>query len=392
MSLSVADKAEFRALRVVSAIRGFRRLFESRLLLEAEKKIADGLDRYWREAERMGSVTPMELVRFFKREFSEARMNYTPYHSRQVAKLAIFMTLELGLPPEEVFLHGAAGFLHDIGKLLIPKEVLKKELLLGKSLSNGEKRFLRQHAENGELMLSRFDCGELLVIRSDIRSHHERFDGLTTGPYAGYPDGLKGEAIPFGARLLKLPDSLSAMVFHRFYRNKVYSLEDAVAALVKLSGTEYDPGMVRTLVKTMYRIPGGELDEFMGEFAGKEFSSSIYDVFMANIRGFPRRRLKSLLNENGLKCSLLRARRDALQNAYRIREADIIGLLEAYGIEFDGGSMARFQKYINRDNRRLHEWEEKILSPAADPLIHRLYEELQLSEVALEMPAFTFLS
>jgi len=362
--------------------------FERKYLKEAKLEITRRLAHYWERAEGMGKTSLLEIVEFFKHEFMRSRMAYTPYHSRQVAKLTLLIALECGLPSEKAFQYAAGGYLHDVGKILIPEWILGKEEKTGKRLLNAEKEFIRAHAEYGDVLLSQFRCEEAIEVRRIIRSHQEMFSG------AGYPDRLTGVAIPLGARMVKIADSLSAMASHRFYRNKLYSLEDAAAVLLKQAGMEFDPALVKLTIRALYRIPENELERLIDAFAGKEFHSSIQNVLADNIRKIPLLKLRRLMQENGLACTILRPRemrRKALRNAYVMDEHGLRRLLEECGIEYNEGGIAGFQKYINKENRRLSEWDRRLRS-TEERQLRALYELLELGEVSLEPFEFTFLS
>jgi HD-GYP domain-containing protein (c-di-GMP phosphodiesterase class II) len=124
-----------------------------------------------------------------------------------------------------------AASLHDVGKAAIPDEVLKKPEPLGAE----EWQFMRRHTLIGERILSAAPA--LAQAAALVRSSHERFDGK------GYPDGLAGEDIPLGARVIAACDAFDAMICGRPYRAPM-SIEVALAELRRAAGTQFDPTVV----------------------------------------------------------------------------------------------------------------------------------------------------
>src|SRR5262249_3636717 len=136
----------------------------------------------------------------------DARDSYTAGHSRRVQQLALAIGRELGLSQAELDLLGHAALFHDIGKLAIPDAILLKPA----SLTTDEWALMQRHAEEGARIIDRL--GFLNDAVPAIRHHHERFDGT------GYPDRLRGEEIPLGARIIHVADALDSMLTTRIYR------------------------------------------------------------------------------------------------------------------------------------------------------------------------------
>lgn len=156
---------------------------------------------------------------------------YTADHGRHMARRSQETLMRLGGTEQEVHLIGLAAQLHDIGKIGIPDSVLRKP----GPLTENEWRVMRKHPEVGAEIISRVKgLEEILDI---IRGHHERYDGT------GYPDGLAGEQIPLGARVITVADSYGAMTEDRIYR-KAPGHQFAVEELIKLSGSQFDPKVV----------------------------------------------------------------------------------------------------------------------------------------------------
>ena len=127
-----------------------------------------------------------------------------------------------------------AAELHDVGKSAVPDAILAKP----GPLDEREWEFVRQHTLVGERILRAAPA--LASVARLVRSSHERFDG------SGYPDGLAGETIPLGARIVAACDAWDAMMTNRPYR-KALSQSEALTELRRCSGTQFDPLVVRAL-------------------------------------------------------------------------------------------------------------------------------------------------
>lgn len=164
----------------------------------------------------------------------EARDVYTEGHSRRTAAYAAAVADAMGLPADERSAIERAGLLHDLGKIGVRDAVLLKE----GSLTPEEEGQMRLHPELGGRILAGISF--LRDASALARHHHERFDGK------GYPDGLAGEAIPLGARILAVADALDAMTTDRPYR-RALSGDEAVARLRQGAGSQFDPDVVAAL-------------------------------------------------------------------------------------------------------------------------------------------------
>jgi diguanylate cyclase (GGDEF)-like protein/putative nucleotidyltransferase with HDIG domain len=164
----------------------------------------------------------------------DARDAYTAGHSRRVQRLALAIGSELGLSQPELDLLGHAALFHDIGKLAVPDAVLLKPA----ALDRDEWRLMRRHSDEGARIIDRL--GFLADAVPAIRHHHERFDG------SGYPDGLYGEEIPLGARIIHVADALDSMLTTRIYRPAL-SEDRALAELRAGAGDQFCPRCVKAL-------------------------------------------------------------------------------------------------------------------------------------------------
>jgi putative nucleotidyltransferase with HDIG domain len=164
----------------------------------------------------------------------DARDAYTAGHSRRVEEIALAIGRELDLSQAELDLLGHAALFHDIGKLAIPDAILMKPA----RLDTEEWRLMRRHADEGARIVDRL--GFLADAVPAIRHHHEHYDG------SGYPDGVAGEDIPLGARIIHVADALDSMLTSRIYRAAL-SEEEALAELRAGAGAQFCPRCVHAL-------------------------------------------------------------------------------------------------------------------------------------------------
>jgi diguanylate cyclase (GGDEF)-like protein/putative nucleotidyltransferase with HDIG domain len=174
----------------------------------------------------------------------DARDVYTGSHSQRVAELAARTARRLGLPDEEVELTRLAGSLHDLGKLAIPEEILRKP----GPLTEPERIVLERHPQIGFRMLESLGVDP---VADWVLHHHERWDG------SGYPDGLPGDQIPLGARIIFVADAYDAMISERVYRRRV-SPQEAIAELDRCAGTQFDSNVVNALAEELALDAGPE--------------------------------------------------------------------------------------------------------------------------------------
>ena len=168
----------------------------------------------------------------------EAKDIYTYGHSARVSKLAGRIAQQMGLPEEQQERIKIAGLLHDVGKIGIPEAILSKP---GK-LTDEEWGHIRSHPQIGESIIRQMGSEHVADLCPLVRHHHERLDG------SGYPDGLAGEAIPLGARILAIADAYDAMTSNRPYRPPFPS-EDAMAELRANAGRQFDERAVEAFVE-----------------------------------------------------------------------------------------------------------------------------------------------
>jgi diguanylate cyclase (GGDEF)-like protein len=160
----------------------------------------------------------------------DMRDAYTGGHSDRVADIVARVAARMGMPAEEVELARLAGSLHDLGKLAVPEEILRKP----DALTKAERAVLERHPQIGFRMLESLGVDP---VAEWVLHHHERWDG------AGYPDGIAGDEIPLGARIIFVADAYDAMTTDRIYRSRI-SQPEAAAELERCAGTQFDPEVV----------------------------------------------------------------------------------------------------------------------------------------------------
>jgi putative nucleotidyltransferase with HDIG domain len=199
------------------------------------------------------TVQEFSLFNNLREEFTEIFSSLTPMlkakdpqlyqHSLRVHSLALpFATTSLQLSEAESLKIGLAAFFHDIGKLNIHNAILQK----ASGLSQQEYEIIKNHPAYGAEILSHFK-----LINSVIPAmyhHHERFDG------EGYPDGLRGNAIPFEARIIAIVDAFEVMTSQRNYQKSRTSLQ-AIEELYEHAGTQFDAELVALFCKFLEKYP-----------------------------------------------------------------------------------------------------------------------------------------
>ncbi len=207
--------------------KGRVRAYRPDLLELAElRRLAEGPDR----AARLRAAASLAHA-------VDARDAYTGSHSYMVGELSARVAKRMGLDGEQIELARLAGSLHDLGKLAIPEEILRKP----GPLNEAERLVLERHPQIGFRML---DSLGVEPVASWVLHHHERWDGN------GYPERLGGERIPLGSRILLVADAYDAMTTDRVYRSRL-SHERAMAELERCAGTQFDPAVVDALIAMM---------------------------------------------------------------------------------------------------------------------------------------------
>lgn len=170
-----------------------------------------------------------------------ARDDVIGRHSESVGDLAARLAHRIGLDAEQAELVRMAGSLHDIGKLLVPDELLSK----AGPLTPAERNLVERHSEIGHQLLTSIF---LEPVATWVLHHHERWDG------SGYPNGLSGEQIPLPARILFVADSFDTLTSDRAYRSRL-TTQAALAEIERCSGTQFDPAVVAALREELAEAP-----------------------------------------------------------------------------------------------------------------------------------------
>lgn len=231
-----------------------RRALETFELKEHNIRLIQELKSAMGELEELSMGTIRALA-----DALDAKCDYTAGHSLRVSRIACLIGKTLGLPSEDLRDIELGGILHDIGKIGVPESILWKPA----QLTPDEREVMRKHPS-----ISAQIIGELRGLRRAreyVRHHHEYFDG------SGYPDGLKGENIPLGARIILVSDAYDAMTTDRPYR-KAIGHDRAVKELAEMKGTQFDPTVVEALLKLV-------------ECGGDEFNRRVMEDFDDNFLG-----------------------------------------------------------------------------------------------------------
>jgi len=185
----------------------------------------------------------------------------TEGHSKRVTAYTIALARAMGISPIEIKVIARGAFLHDIGKMAIPDEILRKP----GTLTPEEQEVMREHCTRGYHMLRKipFLCGAAEIVLT----HQEHYDG------GGYPAGLRGGEIPIGARIFAVADTLDAITSDRPYR-KARTFDAAREEILRCSGTQFDPGVVEMFLK----MPGELWNELRSEIDLQSKRYSAFDI------------------------------------------------------------------------------------------------------------------
>jgi len=192
----------------------------------------------------------------------------TEGHSKRVTAYTIALARAMGISPSQIKIIARGAFLHDIGKMAIPDDILRKP---GR-LTEEEQVVMREHCSRGYHMLRKIPF--LSEAAEIVFSHQEHFDG------SGYPSGLSGAEIPIGSRIFAIADTLDAITSDRPYR-KARSFDIAREEILKHSGTQFDPNVVEIFLK----IPNELWHELRSEITGQNKRFSSFDI--AQSSGLP---------------------------------------------------------------------------------------------------------
>jgi putative nucleotidyltransferase with HDIG domain len=184
----------------------------------------------------------------------------TEGHSKRVTAYTIALARAMGISPVDIKIIARGAFLHDIGKMAIPDEILRKP---GK-LTSEEELVMRDHCTRGYHILRKIPF--LSEAAAIVYTHQEHFDGN------GYPSRLRGNEIPIGARIFAVADAMDAITSDRPYR-KARSFDEARQEVLRCSGTQFDPNVVEVFLK----IPNELWHELRAEINGENRHFSNFD-------------------------------------------------------------------------------------------------------------------
>jgi putative nucleotidyltransferase with HDIG domain len=224
----------YRNREALQALNTSHRLFSQ---LRAQRNLADVRGRILRLERRF-----LDLVRQWGQSI-ESKDRYTHGHCARVAEYACALARELGFDEPTLFWFRVGALLHDVGKIVVPSDILNKNA----RLTTEERQIIERHAAAGADLLKDIDFPwDVLPM---VRHHHERWDG------AGYPSRLSGQEIPLSARILCVADVYDALTTHRPYR-PARSVDDAIAIMSEDSGRVFDPQILTqffTLARTLFQ-------------------------------------------------------------------------------------------------------------------------------------------
>jgi putative nucleotidyltransferase with HDIG domain len=185
----------------------------------------------------------------------------TEGHSKRVTAYTIALARAMGIPPADIKIIARGAFLHDVGKMAIPDEILRKP---GK-LTPEQQTVMREHCVRGYQMLRKIPF--LAGAAEIVHCHQEHFDG------SGYPRGIRNREIPVGALIFAVADALDAITSDRPYR-KAQSFDAAREEILRCSGTQFDPAVVEVFLK----IPNELWQELRSEISGQNKRFSTLDL------------------------------------------------------------------------------------------------------------------
>ena len=185
----------------------------------------------------------------------------TEGHSKRVTAYTIALARAMGISPAEIKVIARGAFLHDIGKMAIPDDILRKPA----ALNPDEQEVMREHCTRGFHILRKIPF--LSGAAEIVFCHQEHYDG------SGYPNGLRGGEIPIGARIFAVSDTLDAITSDRPYR-KANSFDAARQEILRCSGTQFDPAVVEVFLK----IPNELWHELRSEITGQNKRFSTFEL------------------------------------------------------------------------------------------------------------------
>lgn len=213
-------------------------LNDSNLLFQ--KDINSNGDYRWSDIDFTDNPNCLEFAKVLAYTLEE-KDPYTSGHSERVCYYSDFISKRLSLPSKDRMELQIASYLHDIGKIGISNRFINKK----GALTSTDWAIIKQHTKKSIELLIPLNLSPNII--SYIQHHHERYDGT------GYPDGLRGEQIPLGARIIAISDSYDSMTSERPYRRPL-SHEEARNELIKCAGNQFDPKLVSVFLDILKEI------------------------------------------------------------------------------------------------------------------------------------------
>ena len=221
-----SDKFDQLLLLIESGIKSIKQMYEIKKINEELTESNEKLEQAY--------LDMVETLRFTV----EAKDSYTRGHSDRVSEYSVLLGQKVGLSDQELKLLKIGGLFHDIGKIGIPDSILLKP----DKLTDEEYSEIKNHPSIGAHILgSAAAFKEMIPI---VKHHHEKFDGR------GYPSGLKGEEIPYLARIAAIADTFDAMTSRRSYRNAL-DLQVVKDEIKKCEGTQFDPQLAEAFLEIL---------------------------------------------------------------------------------------------------------------------------------------------
>ena len=205
----------------------------------------------------------VELVHCLGRAMESHESAAAGYRFKRLSQYARILSAAAGAKPAACELMMKAAPLHDIGKLAVPAEILRRR----GPLSEPDWERVRRHPEIGAAIIGPQEDPALQLARTLALTHHERWDGK------GYPKGLKGEAIPWAGRIMAVVDAFEAMTTTQFYRDPL-PLAQAAAEIAREAGARYDPAVVAAFRKALpeLRKVHDEVSDKLAEIVNLDFA------------------------------------------------------------------------------------------------------------------------
>lgn len=221
-----SDKFDQLLLLVESGIKSVKQMYEIKRINEELTETNEKLEQAY--------LDMVETLRFTV----EAKDSYTRGHSDRVSEYSVLIGQKVGLPENQIKTLRVGGLFHDIGKIGIPDSILLKP----SKLTDDEYSEIKNHPSIGAHILGSATIFQDII--PIVKHHHEKFDGR------GYPSGLKGEEIPYLARIAAIADTFDAMTSRRSYRNAL-DLQYVKDEIKRCEGTQFDPQLAEAFLEIL---------------------------------------------------------------------------------------------------------------------------------------------